>query len=93
MRLFSSLRSRIFVTSALLAVLTVGVAIYLVNVSVTREAEDSLKREHRGHRRLPRLLLRGRQPSRRSPPHFREVPQEPTSLDSLSRTPYGLRWR
>ena len=45
MRLFSSLRSRIFLTSALLAVLTVGVAIYLVNVSVTREAEDSLQRE------------------------------------------------
>jgi signal transduction histidine kinase len=45
MKLFSSLRNRIFVTSALLAVLTVGVAIYLVNVSVTREAEDSLKRE------------------------------------------------
>ncbi len=45
MRLFSSLRSRIFLTSALLVVLTVGVAIYLVNVSVTREAEDRLQRE------------------------------------------------
>jgi signal transduction histidine kinase len=45
MRPFSSLRSRIFLTSALLAVLTLGVAIYLVNVSVTREAEDSLQRE------------------------------------------------
>ena len=45
MRLFSSLRSRIFLTSALLVVLTVGVAIYLVNVSVTRESEDRLQRE------------------------------------------------
>jgi signal transduction histidine kinase len=45
MRLFSSLRSRIFLTSALLVVLTVGVAIYLVNESVTREAEDRLRRE------------------------------------------------
>jgi signal transduction histidine kinase len=45
MRLFSSLRSRIFLTSALLVVLTVGVAIYLVNVSVTREAEGRLQRE------------------------------------------------
>ncbi len=45
MRLFSSLRSRIFVASALLAVLCIGVAIYLVNVRVTAEAERTLERE------------------------------------------------
>jgi signal transduction histidine kinase len=45
MKLFSSLRSRIFVTSALLAVLSIGVAIYLVNATVTREAEQALQRE------------------------------------------------
>ena len=39
MTIFSSLRSRIFLASALLAVLSIGVAIYLVNVRVTREAE------------------------------------------------------
>jgi signal transduction histidine kinase len=45
MKVFSSLRSRIFVSTALLAVLLIGVAIYLVNASVTREAEQSLQRE------------------------------------------------
>jgi signal transduction histidine kinase len=45
MRILSSLRSRIFLTSALLAVLSIGVAIYLVNVRVTREAERALQRE------------------------------------------------
>jgi signal transduction histidine kinase len=45
MNLLSSLRSRIFLTSALLAVLSIGVAIYVVNVTVTREAESSLVRE------------------------------------------------
>jgi signal transduction histidine kinase len=45
MNLFSSLRSRIFLTSALLAVLSIGVAIYVVNVTVTREAESALDRE------------------------------------------------
>src|SRR5262249_18624378 len=45
MTLFSSLRSRIFVTSALLAVLAIAMAIYLVNVRVTREAESALQRE------------------------------------------------
>src|SRR5262249_46008718 len=43
--IFSSLRSRIFLTSALLAVLSIAIAIYLVNVRVTREAESSLQRE------------------------------------------------
>ena len=36
--MLSSLRGRIFLASALLAVLSIGVAIYLVNVRVTREA-------------------------------------------------------
>ena len=45
MRLLSSLRSRIFLASALLAVLCIGVAIYLVNVRVTDEAERTLERE------------------------------------------------
>src|SRR5690349_17147708 len=45
MTVFSSLRSRIFVTSALLAVLSIAAAIYLVNARVTREAEKSLERE------------------------------------------------
>jgi signal transduction histidine kinase len=41
----SSLRSRIFLTSALLAVLTVGAAVYLVSAGVIREAENGLQRE------------------------------------------------
>jgi signal transduction histidine kinase len=45
MRLFSSLRSRIFLASAMLTVLSIGVAIYLVSVRVTSEAENSLRRE------------------------------------------------
>jgi signal transduction histidine kinase len=45
MRLFSSLRTRIFLTSAVLAVLSIGVALYVVNVRVTREAERALQRE------------------------------------------------
>src|SRR5215510_13494668 len=47
MTLLSSLRSRIFLTSALLAVLSIGAAIYLVSVRVTRELENSLQREIR----------------------------------------------
>src|SRR5438874_12754075 len=43
--MFRSLRGRIFLASALLAVLSIGVAIYLVNVRVTREAEQTLQRE------------------------------------------------
>jgi hypothetical protein len=39
------LRSRIFLTSALLAVLSIAVAIYEVNIRVTREAESVLQRE------------------------------------------------
>jgi signal transduction histidine kinase len=45
MKLPSSLRSRIFLTSALLAVLSVGAAVYLVSVTVVREAERGLQRE------------------------------------------------
>jgi signal transduction histidine kinase len=45
MSIFSSLRNRIFVTSALLALLSIAVAIYLVNVRVTRELERQLQHE------------------------------------------------
>jgi signal transduction histidine kinase len=45
MTALSSLRNRIFLASALLAVLSIGVAIYLVNVRVTEEAERTLERE------------------------------------------------
>jgi signal transduction histidine kinase len=45
MRLFSSLWSRIFLASAVLAVLSIGVASYVVNERVTREAERALQRE------------------------------------------------
>ena len=45
MKMLSSLRSRIFLASALLAVLCIGVAISLVNVTVTQEAERTLERE------------------------------------------------
>ncbi|HEV2982773.1 MAG TPA: ATP-binding protein [Vicinamibacterales bacterium] len=41
----SSLRSRIFLSSAALAVLCIGVALYVINVYVTREAERTLERE------------------------------------------------
>ena len=45
MKLLSSLRSRIFLASALLAMLCIGVAIYLVNERVTQEAGRTLQRE------------------------------------------------
>jgi signal transduction histidine kinase len=45
MKILSSLRSRIFLASALLAVLCIAVAISLVNVTVTKEAERTLERE------------------------------------------------
>ena len=44
MKLFSSLTNRIFLASAALAVLSIGVAIAIVNVRVTREAEGELER-------------------------------------------------
>jgi signal transduction histidine kinase len=45
MSVLSSLRSRIFLTSALVAVLAIAAAVYLVGDTVTREAEDALQRE------------------------------------------------
>jgi signal transduction histidine kinase len=45
MKLLASLRSRIFLASGLLAVLCIGVAIYLVNARVTEEAERTIDRE------------------------------------------------
>lgn len=45
MNLLSSLRNRIFLTTALLAVLSIGVALYIVSVRVTRQAEDALQSE------------------------------------------------
>ena len=56
MRLLSSLRSRIFLTSALLAVLSLGVAIYIVSVNVTTEAENALQREITATGRLVKQL-------------------------------------
>ena len=44
MKLFSSLTNRIFIASTALAVLSIGVAIAIVNVRVTREAEGELER-------------------------------------------------
>ena len=44
MKLFSSLTNRIFLASAALAVLSIGVAIAIVNVRVTRDAEGELQR-------------------------------------------------
>jgi signal transduction histidine kinase len=44
MRLLSSLRNRIFLANALLGVLVIAFAIYLVNARVTREAEAELQR-------------------------------------------------
>ena len=45
MRLLSSLRGRICVSTALLALLSIGAAINLVSVRVTRESEAALQRE------------------------------------------------
>jgi len=45
MKILSSLRSRIFLASAVLAVLCIGMAIYLVSARVTEEAETTLERE------------------------------------------------
>jgi signal transduction histidine kinase len=45
MKIFSSLRNRIFLTSALLAVVSIAVAIYRVNIRVTGELEQQLQRE------------------------------------------------
>jgi len=45
MKVLSSLRSRIFLASAVLAVLCIGMAVYLVSARVTEEAEATLQRE------------------------------------------------
>lgn len=45
MKILSSLRSRIFLASAVLAVLCIGMAIYVVSARVTDEAERTLERE------------------------------------------------
>src|SRR5262245_25275892 len=45
MKILSSLRSRIFLASAVLAVLCIGMAIYLVSARVTEEAERTLERQ------------------------------------------------
>jgi signal transduction histidine kinase len=45
MKILSSLRSRMFLASAVLAVLCIGMAIYLVSARVTEEAETTLERE------------------------------------------------
>lgn len=44
MKLLSSLTNRIFLASALLAILCIGLAVYFVNVRVTRDAEAELER-------------------------------------------------
>jgi len=45
MTLLSSLRGRIFLASALLAVLSIAAAIFVVNQRVTAETEQALQRE------------------------------------------------
>jgi signal transduction histidine kinase len=45
MTIFSSLRSRVFMASALLAVLSIAVALYLVNVRLSGQLERQLQRE------------------------------------------------
>lgn len=44
MRLFSSLTNRIFVATAALAVMAMAVAVYRINVAVTAQAENELRR-------------------------------------------------
>ena len=44
MRISSSLSNRIFLATALMAILSIGLASFVVNVAVTRQAEDELQR-------------------------------------------------
>jgi hypothetical protein len=44
MNIFSSLTNRIFFASALLTVVAIGVAVYRVNVAVSTQAENELRR-------------------------------------------------
>jgi signal transduction histidine kinase len=60
MKTLSSLRSRIFMASALLAVLSIGAAIYVVSVRATREAENALQREILATRTLVEQLHQNR---------------------------------
>jgi signal transduction histidine kinase len=45
MRVLASLTNRIFLASSLLAVISIGAAIFVVNIRVTRDAEAGLQRE------------------------------------------------
>src|SRR5687768_15637189 len=45
MNVLASLRSRIFIACALLAVLSIGAAVYVVSVRATNEAENALQNE------------------------------------------------
>ena len=71
MRILSSLTNRIFLGSAVLAILTIAVAVYRFNIAVTAQAENELQAGARGGRHAARgeprhavrpLLARG-------PPH------------------------
>jgi len=44
MRLLSSLQNRVFVATALLAVIPIGVALHFVSIRVAREGEEQLRR-------------------------------------------------
>ncbi len=44
MRIFRSLSNRIFLATAAMTILSIGLAILVVNVAVTRQAEEELAR-------------------------------------------------
>jgi signal transduction histidine kinase len=44
MTIAGSLSNRIFLATALMAILSIGLAIYIVNIAVTRQAEEELRR-------------------------------------------------
>lgn len=44
MKLLASLTNRIFLATSLLAVISIGIAVFVVNARVTRDAENSLRR-------------------------------------------------
>jgi signal transduction histidine kinase len=60
MTLFASLRGRVFLASALLAVLSIGAAILVVDRRVTRETETALQREIRATGELVSQLRKTR---------------------------------
>ena len=85
MTLAGSLRGRIFLASALLAVLSIGVAIYVVNRQVTRAAESALQREIRATGALVEELrnsahrhLHGDGPAHRRPAEAQGGGRSPT---------------